>query len=210
MTRARRVLTALITIGCTVLTGGASSALNSEFQSCPPPITGIYINDDHGYVFAVPAGLAGRSQSPCTDEPDGQCSCLASHGLQMLLPEGGVLSVYSSFTAWLDHPHLGDLLREQLWRFGDKPALSELQIVEVQKTKIMGESAFWIRGIYTGSDGEQYMKGMYVVLLNHSVELLIQLTAKESGYAKSLPMLKAVVTSLRPPTKKEKQFMRGE
>jgi hypothetical protein len=69
-------------------------------DQCPAPQSGRFINPDAGYEFTVPTGLKGYWASPCTNVPDGQCTCMGVHGLTMPLTQDSYLSVFSSYAPW--------------------------------------------------------------------------------------------------------------
>jgi hypothetical protein len=71
-------------------------------DQCPAPQPGRFSNPDGGYDFTIPEGLKGYWASPCTIDPDGQCTCMGVHGLTIPLTSEAYLSVFSGYAPWRD------------------------------------------------------------------------------------------------------------
>src|SRR5580698_346705 len=89
------------------LYSAATSARSVAFlcgsgRSVSRPQSGRFSNSDAGYEFTVPDGLKGYWASPCTSDPDGQCTCMGVHGLAIPLTQDAYLSVFSSYAPWRD------------------------------------------------------------------------------------------------------------
>jgi len=72
-------------------------------KNCSAPFRGRYFNSDHGYSFAVPAGLGGQWQSPCAyDEQLRDCICVGNHGLYIAITQTSGINIFSAYPVELD------------------------------------------------------------------------------------------------------------
>jgi hypothetical protein len=174
-------------------------AINAAEQ-CPAPYTGRFENPEYGYAFVVPHGLVGYWQSPCTSEPDGQCTCMGVHGLYMPLSRAAVLSVYSGYAAWMEDDTSEKAVVASVIDLQRKNAKHlAITISTPHKVLLKGRTGFRYEEAYRDADSNTEMQSINYVFVSHGaglIELELSMTAPKALFNTYLRQFDEVLKSV--------------